>query len=628
MCVEVSRSTIRIISSDVRHRICAGQIVITLSGACKELIENALDANATVIEIRIKSFGVISLEVIDNGSGIHSFDFDSLCKPHATSKLSSLSDFNRLVTLGFRGEALNALCALSSVIIITRHALEKVGTKLVFDGNLKFIFCGQFFFKIGTTVIINNLFETLPVRRKELERSGKKEFTKLLYAIQSFALCRNDVRFLVNNDNNGKHFQILVTPGEKASITDVMISMFGVRVNKSSLLEIVRRVPDESIFSLYGVSEKQCHTIDIIKIHGFISSCMHGQGRSSTDRQFVYFNKRPVDYPKLCKIANEVYQTYNQGQYCIFILFIEVPPEYLDVNISPDKRSVFFEYEKELFALLRSSLLATFEPVLGCTQSLNDRSKNYQSENSSDTFFIKFLYHLCSISDSSFDLNDDVRRYTRTQQSLKFSMSFLRKRLQKVPNRCSKNDFGLMEIIGQFNKGFIIVRLRDELFIVDQHASDEIYNFERFQKRAKIQTQRLISPQTLDIGSVRESVLRDNMEIFNYNGFNFSFNDKFLHNWQFNTSDIDEMLAVLSEFPGIMYRPVKLRRLFASRACRKSIMIGTALNTSQMEKIIRHLGRLDQPWNCPHGRPTLRHLCTIHYRSNSEVGSCSAPHEK
>ncbi|EYC09889.1 hypothetical protein Y032_0058g2875 [Ancylostoma ceylanicum] len=187
-----------------------------------------------------------------------------------------------------------------------------------------------------------------------------------------------------------------------------------------------------------------------------------------------------------------------------------------------------------------------------------------------------------------------------------------------------KTDFAQMSVIGQFNKGFIITRLRDHLFLVDQHASDEKYNFERFQKKARVETQKLLHPKHLDLGAVQESVLKDNLDILEANGFGFEFQEKedgcsvalltstpVLHSWQFDKSDIEEILAVVSEFPGVMYRPAKLRRIFASRACRKSVMIGTALTTNQMQTIVAHLGTLDQPWNCPHGRPTLRHLVDL-----------------
>ncbi|KAK5974455.1 MutL C terminal dimerization domain-containing protein, partial [Trichostrongylus colubriformis] len=246
--------------------------------------------------------------------------------------------------------------------------------------------------------------------------------------------------------------------------------------------------------------------------------------------------------------------------------------------------------------------------------------------------------------------------FLRPQQKIPFSMSALKERLNRLrvakakeeqaskvmefhaglsptenelaekelDRTLKKSDFAEMSVIGQFNKGFIITRLRDHLFLVDQHASDEKYNFERFQKKARVETQRLIQPQLLDLGAVQASALRDNLKILEANGFGFEFKENedgyvipllvstpVLHSWQFDRSDIEEILAVVSEFPGVMYRPAKLRRIFASRACRKSVMIGTTLSMPQMQNIVQHLGTLDQPWNCPHGRPTLRHLVDL-----------------
>ncbi|MCP9260449.1 Mismatch repair endonuclease PMS2 [Dirofilaria immitis] len=777
---QVIHAEIHSIPADVRRKICTGQVVITLTSACKELIDNSLDAESKTIEIRVKKMGFEKLEVIDDGIGIHSTNFDVLCKPHSTSKLTNFSDFNQLTTLGFRGEALSSLCAVSSVSIITRHADETVATKLQFDHNGSIISREKCARPVGTTTSISNLFETLP----------------------SFALSRTDVRFVVNSLMDGKQHQALMTPGGGAPIKDVIVNLL-VHVLK-------KQEPDESICSFYGISDHS--KFDDIRITGYISSCIHGQGRSIADRQFIYFNKRSVDYAKLCRIANEVYQQYNRGQYCMLILFIDVPP------------GTIFEREKELFALLRASLLATFAPHLGHVdtsnqsittndlshlESTDDSFIHLTQPNDSDNSFdisaqgfqssfestdisqsttitfardksrgpsvnlmnmekttektrkrhasnncpekstsiqkrpapnlfekyaFKVIPHntkevtteksiiseaslssiidereklisegiiknfretslrtlmagaskdennvLVSQEDANFpDVSDDdddddndnevmvadvkddhnckislkaegnCDTTHRTQQTISFSMSDLKKRMNElhleapkiVSNVCSGNeriieshaefhidspeiaeselaayislekDFESMEILGQFNKGFIIVRLNNDLFIVDQHASDEKYNFELLQRKARIQTQRLISPRVLDLGVVKEAILRDNVDIFNYNGFEFQFDDDelvgkralltavpVLQSWQFSISDIDEMLSVLCDFPGMMYRPAKLRKLFASRACRKSI--------------VRHLGTLDHPWNCPHGRPTLRHLCAL-----------------
>uniref|UniRef100_F1KTY7 Mismatch repair endonuclease PMS2 n=1 Tax=Ascaris suum TaxID=6253 RepID=F1KTY7_ASCSU len=882
------KAAIAPIPADVCRRICTGQVVTTLGDACKEVIDNALDAGATTIEVRLRSFGSESMEVIDNGCGIHSSDFEALCKAHATSKLTDLSDFNHLSTIGFRGEALNALCAISSVTVITRHVDEAMATRLIYDHNGCIQSRESCARPPGTTVIVSKLFETLPVRRKELQRTAKKQFCKLLTVVHTLALSRTDVRFCVSSILDGRQHQILSTPGGSASIKEVLVSLFGARSDKNAVLDIVQRAPDNEVCSIYGVSaENSASTFAEIKLSGYVSSCVHGHGRSTADRQFIYFNKRPVQYPKLCRIANEVYQQYNQGQYCMLVLLVDVPPESIDVNVAPDKRSVFYEKERELFAVVRASLLATFEPCLGQTQSVEapimrfhqdnaersiastssavveasqsyaeDSVVNYapiaEDENfpyeptqpfkviiedglrigpptvvtfaantpahkvsddisshrkrpatggskgrdlgeedvlrkrtaakrleqfsftvvphtpSGDTTNLNREQNGSGFVDTSSAANSgasmprhggesdgstkDQRRIAcaegtgvlasnrpplsqlvesatrsemfavpaavdadaetmfieegrnratptvaatsnrnqespdsascahdseasrsstviRTQQTVAFKPANLVRRIHEIRSRRSaallseramenavvqptftivsqqaaeddlganvrKEDFAVMDVVGQFNKGFIITRLRGDLFIVDQHASDEKYNFERLQKEARIQSQLLINPRPLKIGAMEEAALRDNIEIFNQNGFEFRFDDNgesegralltsvpVLNSCQLGTSDIDEMLSVLADFPGTMYRPTKLRKLFASRACRKSVMIGMALSTPQMEKIVRHLGALHHPWNCPHGRPTFRRLCSLAARPNVCVGS-------
>nr|CDJ83098.1 ATP-binding region and DNA mismatch repair protein and MutL domain containing protein [Haemonchus contortus] len=800
-------------------------VIVSLGCAVRQLIDNSLDASAQSIEIRARNNGYESVEIIDDGTGIESDNFDSLCKPHSTSKLSGLNDFGHLSTLGFRGEALNALCALASITLITRHRSDHLGTKLRFDHSGNIIESVSAARSVGATVIVENLFETLPVRRKEFERTSKKEFSKVLATVQSFALSRPDIKFVCNNTVAGKRQQLICTPGN-ATIRDVVINLFGGRTDKNKMVDIVRCLPNDEVCSNYGLDPKNTEIYADYSINGFVSSCEHGFGRSAADRQFVYVNQRPVDYAKICRVVNEVYQQYNRSQYPTLVLNIEVPPGMIDVNVTPDKRMVFFEREKELLALIRSSMLATFHPLLGAYTSVEDsRSKDDESrsdilnsnsnaplsaqnalfsllksnsvktsspagggpapkksktdssfavpkgkvdsvmtldafafkpisrENSSsaeiaqssssyiekpesskkppivatctkdsstkksketpkkglsdvlDEFShekksfnpslmrdlsrgfenniekdrvaiekmettmdreecgrqtrkeVEVVHHeRVSSSASTAETVEKTGTFLRTQQTISFSMSALKERLnnlratkakeeqasqemefhaglspsenelaeKELDRTLKKSDFNQMSVIGQFNKGFIITRLRNHLFLIDQHASDEKFNFERFQKKARVETQRLIQPQLLDIGAVQASVLKDNLNILEANGFGFEFKDgadgctvpllvstPVLHSWQFDKSDIEEILTVVSEFPGVMYRPAKLRRIFASRACRKSVMIGTTLTTAQMQTIVRQLSTLDQPWNCPHGRPTLRHLVDL-----------------
>lgn len=215
-------------------------------------------------------------------------------------------------------------------------------------------------------------------------------------------------------------------------------------------------------------------------------------------------------------------------------------------------------------------------------------------------------------------------------------------------DRCiTKDDFLKMKICGQFNKGFIIAQLDKDLFIIDQHAADEIYNFETLQKNGRIEKQKLLQPRYLELPASAETVLIDNLSLMEKLGYevqvctNRKFGNRIMitcvpmskqSNKILNMKDIDELLFVLSENElnsGSIsmsssersnltdVKSSSLRSLYASKACRKSVMIGDSLNMSEMRRIITHLNEIDKPWNCPHGRPTMRHLINVDLLKNS-----------
>ncbi|GAW10922.1 hypothetical protein ANO14919_002600 [Xylariales sp. No.14919] len=216
---------------------------------------------------------------------------------------------------------------------------------------------------------------------------------------------------------------------------------------------------------------------------------------------------------------------------------------------------------------------------------------------------------------------------------------------EKLSLTISKSDFEKMKIIGQFNLGFILASRAaeggsvdtldrsgrdDELFIIDQHATDEKYNFERLQANTVVQSQRLVRPKTLELTAVEEDIVQQNIDALETNGFIVSFDDSgdepvgtrcqllslpLSRETTFSLSDLEELISLLQDHHSIsantVPRPSKVRKMFAMRACRSSVMIGKSLSTKQMEKLVRHMGELDKPWNCPHGRPTMRHLCGL-----------------
>ncbi|XP_017561050.1 mismatch repair endonuclease PMS2 [Pygocentrus nattereri] len=835
------------------HQICSGQVVLSLATAVKELVENSVDAGATSVDIKLKDHGTELVEVSDNGRGVEEENFEGLTLKHHTSKLRDFSDLIHVETFGFRGEALSSLCALSDLSVVTCHENSNVGTRLVYDHDGRLVQRAPHPRQQGTTVSLQQLFSTLPVRHKEFQRNIKKEYSKMVHVLQSYCIISTAVRITCTNQiGQGKRNTVLCTSGSH-SMRDNIGALFGPK-QLQSLIPFQQISPTDNIKEDYGLSGAELPK-DLFTISGYVSQADHGVGRSATDRQFFFINKRPCDPSKVSKLVNEVYHMFNRHQYPFVALNISVASECVDVNVTPDKRQIFLQEEKLLLAVLKSSLIAMYETgvnkiSLNHTPQLSSRfctladstagSSGHHTaslpeitlENNSDTLTqapkpsfnlaglkaafskhqapgiltktsnykpvsngpaqkkMQSFFHcseklnyvrpsvgspsstsfenaasplkastsclnkyehsldiaaesgiseegssrtpesLCghgselsslssvldehsiktepyseltakdsdvlesseqesesihspertfspeakkfkwdnkpseqklvpssTVRDISSGLFDKPASVQKKMVPLRFSMMELTRGMDRLKTHqkeqndqgpkyrrfrakinpgenqsaedelkkeISKDMFKEMEIIGQFNLGFIITKLKSDLFMIDQHATDEKYNFEMLQQHTVLKGQRLIVPQNLHLTAVSETTLIENLEIFKKNGFDFLIDEdapvmervKLVSlptskNWTFGPADIEELIFMLSDSPGVMCRPSRVRQMFASRACRKSVMIGTALNTSEMKKLVVHMGEIDQPWNCPHGRPTMRHLANL-----------------
>ncbi|XP_056641281.1 mismatch repair endonuclease PMS2 isoform X1 [Diorhabda sublineata] len=742
MSSDMSDQVIKPIDRSTVHRICSGQVVLSLAIAMKELVENSIDAGATIIEIFLKEYGSELLEVHDNGSGVKSDNFENLTLKHYTSKIRQFEDLQHLGTLGFRGEALSSLCALSDLVITTRHSSAEFATKIKYDRNGKIVSESPVAREIGTTVALTNLFSTLPVRRKEFLKNLKREFNKLCQLLYGYCLVSKGIKFIcTNTTGTGSKSTVTSTDG-KETVRDNIVNVFGTR-QIASLIDVVLKHPDEEVLKEFNIKLSTEDPLPFT-VEFLISSVIHGSGRSVNDRQFYYINSRPCEPSKIMKLVNEIYKLFNSNQYPFVFLNIMTKSMLVDVNITPDKRQVFLENEKLLLATIKASLLAAFKEFpstyqmqnlnlttflsqdKGIKRSLTDNSieenrklerfkKRSKTEGSSvdskidlKDFVIKpknksnlneencvnrdlfdekideVIDVACKlVKDENVNTIDDNIEITLHQKdkninkveecsklddleiSLDQPLSIKPSKEQKIfnvtldeikrcketsndPSQCIKvnfrteiksehnklaeeelqkqikqSDFSDMVILGQFNKGFIITKLKDDLFIIDQHASDEKYNYEQLQLTTVIDSQVLVNPKQLELTAGNESLLIENLDVFKKNGFSFKIDHQapctkkvalaaipISRNFVFAKDDIDEMLLMLQE-SNTTCVPSKLRKMFASRACRKSVMIGTPLNKTDMKKIVEHMGQIDQPWNCPHGRPTMRHLINL-----------------
>nr|AGH55784.1 PMS2 [Brachionus calyciflorus] len=383
-------SVIKSLDQNTVHRICSGQVIINLANAVKELIENSLDAGSKNIEIKLKQYGSESIEVSDDGPGIPKSDFQTITLKHYTSKIQQYEDLETLGTFGFRGEALSSLCALCNLAIVTRESSTVVATRLEYDKTGIIKTQTQCARPIGTTVILEKLFHTLPVRHKEFIKNLKREYHKLMHVIQSYCLISEGVKISCFNIISDKSTKLISTHS-KNSLKDNIIEIFSLNAF-NTLIKFDQAEPTNEILIEYKLinpgSEIQSETGDNLvemsqeiskysehfKIEGYISSCSHNQGRSAPDRQYFYVNKRPCDHSKITKLVNEIYHQFNRTQYPMFVLSIKMDSHDVDVNVTPDKLQMFFKNESILLAILKASLLKMF-------------NKNYKSVNVNDTSF-------------------------------------------------------------------------------------------------------------------------------------------------------------------------------------------------------------------------------------------------
>lgn len=359
-------ATIKAIEGRSVHQIQSGQVIVDLNSVVKELVENSLDAGATSIEVRFKNQGLVSIEVSDNGKGIAPEDYETIALKHYTSKLSSYEDLTSLETFGFRGEALSSLCALSKFHITTARAEDgAVGKRLDFEVSGKLKGTSVVAAQRGTTVIVENLFHGLPVRRKELEKNIKREYGKVTTLLNSYACISVGVRYAVSNQMpKGKKVVVFSTKSNTTTKENI-VNVFGAK----TLLALVKLDLKLEMEPSKGPSTQSARNWSTqgldrsreVLVQGHISKPVFGEGRQAPDRQMFFVNSRPCGLPQVSKAFNEVYKSFNVSQSPFIFANLVMDTNAYDVNVSPDKRSIMLHDQTALLDSLKSALAAMFE---------------------------------------------------------------------------------------------------------------------------------------------------------------------------------------------------------------------------------------------------------------------------
>ncbi|TGO29874.1 hypothetical protein BPAE_0010g00580 [Botrytis paeoniae] len=357
-------ATIKAIEGRTIHQIQSGQVIVDLCSVVKELVENSLDAGATSIDVRFKNQGLEAIEVQDNGGGISPHNYDTLALKHYTSKLTTYNDLTTLQTFGFRGEALSSLCALSNFSVITcMPESAPKGTKLEFEISGKLKGTSVVAAQKGTTVIVENLFNNLPVRRRELEKNIKREWSKVTGVLGQYACIQTGIKFTVSQQAaKGKKTTIFSTKGNPTTRENI-VNVFGAK----TLTQLIPMDLRLELEPTGGPSQRRSAQDDgetkDIRIIGHISRPATGEGRQTPDRQMFFVNSRPCGLPQVAKAFNEVYKSYNgwgSTQSPFIFANIELDTHLYDVNVSPDKRTILLHDQSRMLENLKTALAGLF----------------------------------------------------------------------------------------------------------------------------------------------------------------------------------------------------------------------------------------------------------------------------
>ncbi|MEQ9716037.1 MAG: DNA mismatch repair endonuclease MutL [Candidatus Asgardarchaeum sp.] len=561
------------LSEDVIKKIAAGEVVERPASVVKELIENSIDASATAIYIDVLGGGLKQIKVVDNGIGMTKEDALLSFERYTTSKIKSTEDLYRITTLGFRGEALASIAAVSRLTIITRTKEEKIGTKVIVEGGVlkkvEPIGC-----KPGTTIIVKDLFFNVPVRRKFL-KSPSTEFGHIADIVTKYSFLYLNIHFKLTH--NGR--LIISSPASK-SLIDKVSFIYG----------------NDIALNMINVDEKK----ERLRVWGVTSK--PSISRATRDYIITFVNGRYVANALLYRAIDEAYFTLlPEGRYPITIINIEIPPEDVDVNIHPTKREIRFHNPDIVYNIVKDGirnclLREKLQPEISEKQLHAVEAQQIEVRKvKSPKEIIDTTITEKGVQTTLVDIHD----FLKVEHMPKF----------ETPWR----------ILGQVANVFIIATDDDSIYIIDQHAAHERIQFEKFCKEYKenrIKSQELLEPYMIDVAPQKIELLKNlldylktfGIDIDYFGGNTFIVRSVPVIIKEIATKDeikdfIDELLSLKDVKVG---RLPKEKEIISMIACKSAIKAGEPLTMEKMRKIIYELFSLtENPFTCPHGRPTI-----------------------
>lgn len=638
---------IALLSQETIDKIAAGEVIERPSSVVKELVENAIDAGSSAVTVEIKEGGISFIRISDNGCGIEREQIPLAFLRHSTSKIKSVEDLFTVTSLGFRGEALSSIAAVSQVELITKTNGDFTGSRYLIEGS-KEVSLEEIGAPDGTTFIIRNLFYNTPARKKFL-KSAQTEGTYIHELMQRMILSHPDVafKFIMNN-------QVKLQSSGNGNIKDIIYHLYGRDITKA-LLPIA-------------------HESELFKVSGFIGKPMISRGNRGYELYFV--NGRFIRSQILSKAIEDAFKPFlMQHQYPFTVLYFEIDSSLLDVNVHPTKMELRFSNQQELYREVQSILSAALvhrdiiPEVPVDTPKKNEMEVPKIEKVMPEPFEQKRLEEIRKAvrKDSPYEIKYPVSRPMGTgsvssaaQEKLLDTIKsmppedMMEERIQKetLPEQSKKEmekelakeayvlreeetygakpegsyeqgsflkeeEMAKQKIIGQLFDTYWLVEYNDRLFIVDQHAAHEKVMYEKLKKQfeKKEFTSQAISPPIVITLSMREAEVLERFkeqftklgfEIEHFGGAEYSICGVPGNLYRLNTRDVlIEMLDELTD--GISERATTdvILDKIASMSCKAAVKGSQRLSLPEMEQLMKDLMKLDNPYNCPHGRPTI-----------------------
>ncbi|HLD55206.1 MAG TPA: DNA mismatch repair endonuclease MutL [Candidatus Nanoarchaeia archaeon] len=556
---------IKLLDNSIINKIAAGEVIERPASVVKELLENSFDSGADEIKIEISEAGIKKIKISDNGSGMTKEDSLISYKRHTTSKITNEEDLFSINSLGFRGEALASIAEVSNLKIITKTFDSSLGTFIEVEGG-KLIKEEQIGCSNGTIIEVNDLFFNVPARKNFL-KSNEIELSKIINIITKYALIKNDVS--IKLIHNGK--EILNSQKTNFLINNI-IFIYGPEIAKD----------------LINVNYEENGVI----IKGYISKPV--LTRADKSDQSLYVNKR---YVKNNIISQAIYEAYKTllfiNRHPVFILELLIDPKEIDVNVHPAKTEIRIKKEELISGIVFNSIKNAFQNSNLIVSASLENETNQKPIKKYE--FTKDKQSVLMVKDSNSHL---INPYSEKSDFIK-----------------KKNIFENFYLFGQINKTYIIGENPEGLIVLDQHAAEERVNYEKFMNEKKsgaIKKQNLLTPRIIELTPVQYCAALNNKTFFESLGFHF---DDFGNN-SIKLTTIPEifgrlkstlLLDVINELVNLKGKIIdkEIEERIIRFACRASVKAGEELTSAQMRQLIENLGKTNNPYSCPHGRPTL-----------------------